>query len=101
MPVGSTALLPLMTRRSLTLSVEEVMLSWDGSCSRLIVLRDQDDEEDSQSGYDDFEEDEELDDDADLEEDAEDEYDEYDDYEDELEEHDEPKPGKRRGDEWD
>jgi hypothetical protein len=58
-------------------SSEEVMLSWETSSSCPIVLRDQDDDEEFESGSDDFEEDEELEEDEDLDEDEEDEFEDY------------------------
>jgi hypothetical protein len=62
-----------------------------------IVLRDQDDDEEFESGSDDFEEDEELEEDEDLDEDEED---EFEDYEEEFDDSDEPRPAKRRGGDW-
>ncbi len=78
-------------------SSEEVMLSWETSSSCPIVLRDQDDDEEFESGSDDFEEDEELEEDEDLDEDEED---EFEDYEEEFDDSDEPRPAKRRGGDW-
>ncbi len=98
---GTTSVFPLSNPKMW----EEHMLSWDTSDTPF-VLRYEEDEDDYEGGYDDFEEDDEMNDDEDLddedvEDDEDDEYDEYDDYEDEFYEDDEPKPGKKRGDDWD
>jgi segregation and condensation protein B len=77
------------------------MLSWDTSDPCISLYARDDDEE---GGYDDFEEDEELDEELDEDEDEdedEDVDDDYDDYEDEFEEFDEPRHGRKRGDDWD
>ena len=74
------------------------MLSRKTSDGPWNVLRYEQDEANTGSGYDDFEEDEELDDEVD--EDGDDDEDEEDDLDDEDDEVDEPRHGRRQPD-WD